>query len=588
MDLQDQQEIHNEQVEDELYRAYLDCLFLDREQIQDILAQTQTYESAYQAAINLLEHMKLDPNLASLNLPDTQTLTPKQLPLYLDSLHRALWRLYKRGKQVDFLQSIQQELSYLLPKLWQAPQEQNQQLKKLKSHLLENAERFGNRSLAATLNLPTETGFSTILKAVDQSLAKAWPKQLGLIISQDQALIQQILANSNVSGIDWQVFSNVSEALQGKFYQDPSMLIITLDQPRFSLDRLLDTFSYSEAIAVVHDMASVQEKMLPGRISHILEEKWLSRFLSGLIQRNLLQRWRDARFRKLDFLTGLSSLIGISEKYQQLQELVARLKGPMCVAILDLPLLSEIEKQEGPYLTGEWLKSFGRFLGGSLRGSDWVGHWSPDKFILLLPQTNIQGAVIALERTLDKMKREHPLPLDGDDPQRVLFRAGITMADSQMSFEQVLFEGYQQLKQARSQPANQILAYDANALETALRPHILLLDDDTIIQEMLRFIFSREGYEITQLMDGSQVLETLEKKPVSLVVLDLKMPGMDGFEVLEKIRSQRQYDNLPVVILSSMKGESDLERGFELGADDFIHKPFSPTELVIRAKRFLR
>ena len=116
----------------------------------------------------------------------------------------------------------------------------------------------------------------------------------------------------------------------------------------------------------------------------------------------------------------------------------------------------------------------------------------------------------------------------------------------------------------------------------------MLWYDDVIIQEMLRFIFSREGYEITQLMDGSQVLKTLEEKPVSLVVLDLKMPGMDGFEVLEKIRSQRQYDELPIVILSSMKGENDLERGFELGADDFIQKPFSPTELVIRVKRFLR
>ena len=258
-------------IEDELYRAYLDCLFLDREQIQGLLAQTQAYESAYQAAINLLEHMKLNPSLASLNLPDTRSLSTKQLPLYLDSLHRALWRLYKRGKQVDFLQSIQQELSYLLPKLWQPPQEQNQQLKKLKTHLLENAERFGNTTLITTLNLPTEAGFSTLLKAVDQSLAQAWPKQLGLIVSQDQELIQAIMANANVSGIDWQVFGTVSEALQGKFYQDPSMLIMTLDQPRFSLDRLLDTFPYSEAIAVVRDMASVQEKMLPGRISHIIE-----------------------------------------------------------------------------------------------------------------------------------------------------------------------------------------------------------------------------------------------------------------------------------------------------------------------------
>src|SRR5690606_9702191 len=95
-----------------------------------------------------------------------------------------------------------------------------------------------------------------------------------------------------------------------------------------------------------------------------------------------------------------------------IQELVARLQGPMAAAILEIPLLPEIEKQEGPYLTGEWLKSFSRFMTACLRNTDLMGYWAPDKFVLLLPQTNIQGTVVALERCLKKMQKDHPLPLD--------------------------------------------------------------------------------------------------------------------------------------------------------------------------------
>ena len=66
------------------------------------------------------------------------------------------------------------------------------------------------------------------------------------------------------------------------------------------------------------------------------------------------------------------------------------------------------------------------------------------------------------------------------------------------------------------------------------------------------------------------------------------MPGMDGFEVLEMIRKQREFDALPIVMLTSLKGEEHIARGFDLGANDYLYKPFSPSELVIRIRRFLK
>ncbi len=573
-------------VEPTLYKAYLDCLFLDREALQNLLDQTQTYDSAFLAANSLLEHMRMHPMLSTLNLPEGDKIKPHEMPVILDYLHRALWRLFQRGKQEDFLQTIQQELAYLIPRLWNAPKAQKSEIKNIEQRLLANAKMYQNQSLIDVLEQPQQLTPAQLLKSVDDTLAVAWPKQLGLIVTQNQELLQKIQENTNVSGIEWRIFDNLSAALQTKIYQDPNIIIVTLDQPRVTLERLLSNFPRTEAIGVVDDMATLKDHMLPARIRHILEKKWLNRFLPGVIQRNLLQRWRDTRSLSTDFLTRLPALMGMREQFASLKELFSRIKGPMTLAVLEIPVLSAIETQEGPYLTGEWLKSFARFMQECLRNTDIIGRWAPDKFILLLPQTNLEGARVAMERCHEQLPQNLPIPIDNPESQQI-FISGMTAIHDEVRFESALFNAYRQLEKARNTP-DEPFYYDKEELKKSVRPHILLLDDDPIIQEMLRFVLSREGYEITQLTDGRDVLKTLEEKPVSLVILDLKMPGMDGFEVLEVIRSQRIYDTLPVVILSSMKGETDLEKGFDLGADDYIYKPFSPSELMIRIRRFLR
>ena len=72
------------------------------------------------------------------------------------------------------------------------------------------------------------------------------------------------------------------------------------------------------------------------------------------------------------------------------------------------------------------------------------------------------------------------------------------------------------------------------------------------------------------------------------MILDVKMPGLDGFEVLERLRKSPRYANIPIIMLTSMGQEADVVRGFRLGADDYILKPFSPTELSARVRRLLR
>ncbi|MEZ0375071.1 MAG: response regulator [Candidatus Sericytochromatia bacterium] len=572
-----------------LFTAYLECLLLDRERLERILKDQQGFEHARLTALKLLEHLQHHPVLAGLPPPaPPEELSPYELAVHLEYLQRVLGSLASQ-ENPDFNQALHQELAYLLPRLWHPPEDQEQSLKELKERILKYARLFNNQLLLDEVlfaGRDERKSYLHLLRSVDMSLATAWPRQTGLIISKDVAIREQILAMVSVPGLDWLVFDQAHAALQAVSYQDPSLILLTLDESRGSLDKLLNSFPESAVIAIVEDMSGLADSALPLRIDHVLEKTWIERFLPALVHKQLIQRWRDTHQRKRDFLTGLPSLLGIRQHFEHLQELFARIRTPFALAVVDLPGLSQIERENGPYLASEWIKAVARSLSFYLRGSDLVGRWAPDKFILLLPQTSVQGSLTALSRCQQRLEKEAPVPgtLPAGTP---VFRAGLTDVRPQIGFEDALHQAFQHLRLAW-EPDSAPVQYGSEDLKSPARFHILLLDDDPIVQEMLRFIFAREGYQVTQMNAGHDILEVLEKDPISLLVLDVKMPGMDGFEVLRLIRSRREYDGLPIVMLTSMKGEEDVAKGFELGASDYLYKPFSPTELMIRVKRFLK
>ena len=115
---------------------------------------------------------------------------------------------------------------------------------------------------------------------------------------------------------------------------------------------------------------------------------------------------------------------------------------------------------------------------------------------------------------------------------------------------------------------------------------ILAVDDDQKILKIIQHTFQKEGFEVLTASSGEEALEKSRQLKPDLVVLDLMMPGMDGFETYQKLKTQRE--DLPVIILTAKADEVDRIVGFRLGVDDYQTKPFSPTELALRAKAVLR
>jgi DNA-binding response OmpR family regulator len=121
------------------------------------------------------------------------------------------------------------------------------------------------------------------------------------------------------------------------------------------------------------------------------------------------------------------------------------------------------------------------------------------------------------------------------------------------------------------------------------RPTVLVVEDDVHIAQVLAFMLERQGYQVTHMADGRAAAAHVGASPApDLVLLDVMLPWVDGFEILGQIRARDSWKDTPVLMLTAKNTERDTARALEAGADDFIIKPFQPQELLQRLRRFLK
>src|SRR6266478_6196706 len=120
------------------------------------------------------------------------------------------------------------------------------------------------------------------------------------------------------------------------------------------------------------------------------------------------------------------------------------------------------------------------------------------------------------------------------------------------------------------------------------RQRILVVEDEPDIRELLRFNLTQEGFTVGEAPDGATALESVAKERPELVVLDIMLPGMSGLEICRALRAVARTSDLPIIFLTARISEVDRVLGLEMGADDYVVKPFSPRELVARIRALLR
>ena len=121
-----------------------------------------------------------------------------------------------------------------------------------------------------------------------------------------------------------------------------------------------------------------------------------------------------------------------------------------------------------------------------------------------------------------------------------------------------------------------------------MKPYVLIAEDESAVSELLQYNLKREDYEVAIANDGEEALLMMEERAPDLLLLDWMLPKVSGIEVCRRVRSGGANPNLPIIMLTARGEEGDRVRGLDAGADDYVPKPFSPTELVARIRAVLR
>jgi two-component system, cell cycle response regulator len=189
------------------------------------------------------------------------------------------------------------------------------------------------------------------------------------------------------------------------------------------------------------------------------------------------------------------------------------------------------------------------------------------------------------ERVLEAVReRAHRAP-DGET-FHLTASIGVVTVSANATFEEAIAEARRRLFRAREAGRNRVVSEDEDT--DLANARVLVAEDDEISATILLHRLEKEGLDVVRFDNGRAAYEGALEETPDLVILDVKMPGMDGFEVLERLRRIPSYGGVPVILLTSMGSEADVVRGFQLGADDYVLKPFSPIELSARVWRLLR
>ncbi len=205
-----------------------------------------------------------------------------------------------------------------------------------------------------------------------------------------------------------------------------------------------------------------------------------------------------------------------------------------------------------------------------------VARWATDELAVLFPGVATDDAAQLLEAARAAVTSEAGLD----------FVAGLVAVEPNADLDDAIDAAGRLLYLARGTPGGEIQTDPDAAGPRDVT--ILVAEDDEVAAKLLVYRLAREpGFKVIHCGDGHDALLKAQQTSIDIAVLDVNMPGIDGLVLLERLREMPRYARLPIAMLTSLGSERDVVRGLELGADDYIVKPFSPTELIARVRRLL-
>lgn len=292
-----------------------------------------------------------------------------------------------------------------------------------------------------------------------------------------------------------------------------------------------------------------------------------------------------ARVCRKDPLTGLLNRAGLAEAFVRVSASSARSGDVVSLAVIELDESESLAAAPGDGAANdEALGHLAAVLSSVLRRDDLLASWEDDRLVALLPGP-VSGAVRALQKGLRAL-RARPLELQRASMLVPLgFSAGVVEVVPPAALDEVVADAERRLWLARSAGRPGV---HSEVADPAVRPRVLLALNDAARSAEVSHRLGREGFEVVREEEGAAALKVARAGGVTACVIDARLRGRDGFQVLERIRRGPVGARLPVLLVTPGGRDGDIARGFELGADDHLSTPFSPAELVARVRRLLK
>jgi diguanylate cyclase (GGDEF)-like protein len=299
-----------------------------------------------------------------------------------------------------------------------------------------------------------------------------------------------------------------------------------------------------------------------------------------------LQRTGEAsREARQDPLTGLPNRAAFREACDRARALAQRTREPLSLAILDLDRFKSVNDTHGHAVGDNVLRRVAAVLTRALRTSDLVARWGGEEFVVLLPNTNQKGAVLCLERALHALRRES-FTGKGGAVFTVTFSAGVVLYPEGAGVEAAVNAADRLLYLAKVAGRNRTLGAEEDA--SVARRKVLFAGNDPVSAAAVAGRLGGAGLEILYVPAGPAALIAAVDAATAVIVLDVRIPALDGVEMLAALRKNPACQAVPSIVLADSSSEQDIVRSFELGAEDYVVKPFSPAELQARIMRLMK
>ena len=305
--------------------------------------------------------------------------------------------------------------------------------------------------------------------------------------------------------------------------------------------------------------------------------------------------WIKKRFRRAhaklqearrDRFTGLLNRSAFRECFQKLSEECHLLQEPISLAAISLEGCSNILNNYEPPAREDVLHAIGATLSRSLRATDVLCRWGQYQFMALFPGQDQHGGSRAIGKVIRTLSKQNVKGPEGT-PFHPVLSAGVALVSPGMSIDDAAGDADSFCFQAASAGGNRVTTDQSEPQEQRpKRVLLMMLDEKTT--PVLKHLLAKDGFEITHVNEAGEAIPTGEGQHLfHLIIIDENVPASGGFEALREVRSQPRNARTPVVMLISNNTEECIVRALELGANDYIIRPFSPFTFMHRMRRLL-